>query len=93
MNTSKISVRYITAVYCGACKVYAPVIEKATSELRLPFEKLDAEEDCREVAHLNISALPTTIIMQGGRELRRWEGAYSPKKTMEMLSEPATPRD
>ena len=92
-NTLKTSVRYITASYCGACCVYAPVIEKAVTELGLPFEKLDAEDDCREVAHLNVSALPTTILMRGGQEQRRWEGAYSPKKTLELLLGPATPRD
>ena len=87
-NTLKTSVRYITAGYCSACKVYAPVIEKAVTELGLPWTKLDAEDDCREVAHLNVSALPTTIVMIAGREHRRWEGAYSLKKTLELLTTP-----
>ena len=96
-NLPNIRVKYVTAAYCGACKVYGPVIEKATQDLGLPFEKLDAEDDCRKVASLNVSSLPTTIVYTNGQESRRWEGAYSPKKTAEMLAShslfaPTSPR-
>ncbi len=67
------------AAWCGPCRAMAPVVEAAARELepRLRFAKVDTEAEPELAARWHIQAIPTLILIQGGRELARLSGAVS----------------
>lgn len=65
------------AAWCRPCRVMAPVFEGAAKEFepRLRFGKVDPEAEPNLAAHYGIQAIPTMILVRGGRELARHSGA------------------
>ena len=57
----------------------APVFEKAAREFgpRLRLAKVDTDAEPDLAARYRIQAIPTTILMRGGRELARHSGVMS----------------
>jgi thioredoxin 2 len=65
------------ASWCGPCKAFAPVFERAAAELE-PWArliKIDTEQEASLAAEHRIRSIPTLVILQGGRELARQAGA------------------
>ena len=67
------------APWCGPCRGFAPVFEQAAREFepRLRFAKLNTDEAQQLAGQWNIRSIPTLILFQGGRELRRISGALA----------------
>ena len=65
------------ASWCGPCKMMAPILEKATAELRprVIVAKLNTESEQSISAQFNIRSIPTMVIFKGGREIARQSGA------------------
>jgi thioredoxin 2 len=65
------------APWCGPCRGFAPVFEKATQELepRLRFAKLNTEEEQQLGGEWGIQSIPTLILFRDGREEARMSGA------------------
>jgi thioredoxin 2 len=64
------------ASWCGPCKMYAPVFERASkdSSNNAIFLKIDTEANQSLSAELGIRGIPTTIVFKGGKEARRESG-------------------
>ena len=55
------------ADWCGPCKRFAPIYEKASEEYRdVTFAKLDTEENVGLTAALNIEGIPTLMAFREG---------------------------
>lgn len=67
------------ASWCGPCRAMAPVFEAAATQFepRLRFGKLDTEANQGIAAKFGIRAIPTLILMRGGKEIARHSGAMS----------------
>ena len=65
------------ATWCGPCRAMAPVFEAAAKELepRLRLAKVDADAEGELAARFQIQAIPTMILVRGGREIARQSGA------------------
>ena len=65
------------ATWCGPCRAMAPVFEAAAKEFepRLRFGKVDTDAERSLAARYHIQAIPTMILVRGGRELARRSGA------------------
>lgn len=65
------------ASWCGPCRAFAPVFEKAaaTLESRARFAKLDTEAEPDIAARFGIRSIPTLIVFRRGREIARQGGA------------------
>lgn len=64
-QTSSPFVVYVTAPWCGPCKIYGPQLEKLSEKYpEIPFYKVDAATDSGNsfVAEVGIRSVPTTII-------------------------------
>lgn len=74
-----------TAVWCGPCKMMAPVFEKLSGENPdCIFLKVDVD-DCDDIAQAeNVSAMPTFKAYRGGKKLGEVVGA-NPNKLKEMV--------
>jgi thioredoxin 2 len=63
------------ASWCGPCKMYGPVFERASVENQNAiFLKIDTEANPALSAELGIRGIPTTIVFKNGREARRESG-------------------
>jgi thioredoxin 1 len=76
-----------SAPWCGPCKMYAPVFEQVSKEVsEHEFKSLDIEEDEAESKPYNITAVPTTIVLDNdGKEINRISGVLPKAKLLELL--------
>lgn len=67
------------APWCGPCKNFAPVFEKAAAELEpnLRLAKLNTEKQQSIGARWKIRSIPTLILFVNGKEKARMSGAMS----------------
>ena len=65
------------AEWCGPCHAMAPQFAQAASQLqgRALFAKVDSDKAPRTAAKFAIRSIPTLLLMQGGREVKRQPGA------------------
>ncbi|CCD24546.1 thioredoxin TRX2 NDAI_0D02320 [Naumovozyma dairenensis CBS 421] len=76
INQDKLVVVDFFAVWCGPCKMIAPMIEKFAEQYpQADFVKLDVDE-LSEVAQKNeVSSMPTLVFFKNGKEITRVIGA------------------
>ena len=61
--------------WCGPCKMYGPVFETASVQNQgAIFLKIDTEKNQALSAELGIRGIPTTIVFNKGKEVRRESG-------------------
>lgn len=67
----------VWAPWCGPCRAMAPMFERAAQELepRVRLLKLNSDIAPAVSSRLNISGIPTLLLMRGGREIARQAGA------------------
>lgn len=67
------------AKWCGPCRAMAPQFEQAAQRLagRVLFAKVDTDAEPELAGRFGIRSIPTLVLMQGGRELKRVSGAMS----------------
>ncbi len=76
------------APWCGPCKMFAPTFADAAQRLAPNFRllKLNTEAHQDAAAAFNIRSIPTLILMQGGREIDRLNGAVPLNQLMQWLA-------
>ena len=64
------------AVWCGPCKLLAPILEDIAGEYqgRVAFYKLDAEQLVDLSSRYEIQAYPTVLMFSNGEQVARWVG-------------------
>jgi len=72
------------AVWCGPCKMVAPVIEQLAMEYagRITFAKLNIDENMDTAMKYQISAIPTMLVFRNGEMAGQIIGAL-PKNHIE----------
>jgi thioredoxin 2 len=75
------------AGWCGPCRQMAPNFAAAAQELagRFVFAKVDTEAAGEIAARFAIQSIPTLVLLQQGRELRRQSGALSKAALVQWL--------
>ncbi|MBR0811780.1 MULTISPECIES: thioredoxin TrxC [Bradyrhizobium] len=67
----------VWAPWCGPCRAMAPMFERAAQQLEpgVRLLKLNSDDTPALSSRLNISGIPTLLLMRGGREIARQSGA------------------
>lgn len=75
------------AGWCGPCRQMAPNFAAAAAELagRVVFAKVDTEAAAAVAGRFAIQSIPTMVLLQGGREVRRISGALSKAQIVQWL--------
>src|SRR4051812_11869941 len=70
------------APWCGPCRMLAPTIEKLAGELegKVKIGKMNTDENQETPGGLRISAIPTVLIFQAGKEVDRLVGVNTETK-------------
>ena len=75
------------AVWCGPCRMMAPVVEAADQVLgdTIHFTKIDVDELQDVASGFDIMSIPTFVILQDGVEISRLVGAMSTEEFVSQL--------
>ncbi len=74
---------YFTADWCEPCKLFAPIINKIKTEQTIHIEKINVDTDMDFAQELNVKAIPTIILFNNQKELKRLSGVQSEKTILE----------
>ncbi len=76
------------AEWCGPCRQFAPVFEKASEKYNdVVFGKVDTEAQQELAGAANISAIPTLMLFRDGVLLFRESGALPPAALDELVGQ------
>src|SRR2546428_6679004 len=77
------------AVWCGPCRMVAPVLEEIASDQgdKHKIAKLDADANPITAGRFGVRAIPTMILFKNGREAQRVVG-YVPKDKLLLQIQP-----
>lgn len=74
---------YFTAEWCNPCKRVRPIAEELDRDGIIKFQYIDADDNGDLCRKFEIKAIPTFILIEDNKEIRRINGA----KTREQLEE------
>ena len=63
---------YFWAEWCGPCKALAPVVEEISTHIDVA--KVNTDDSSGLAAELSIRAVPTLILFENGKEIKRITG-------------------
>src|SRR4030042_3542359 len=71
------------AVWCGPCKMIAPIVEELAKEYegKMKFGKLDVDNNPQVSMQYGIRSIPTLLVFKGGKVVDQIVGAM-PKRNM-----------
>ena len=68
-------VLYFTAEWCNPCQRTRPVAEELKREGAIDFLFIDADTEIKLLEKFGIKSIPTYILIEDGKEIRRMNGA------------------
>lgn len=79
------------APWCGPCRAMAPAFEAAASDLisEVVCVKLDTQAEPAGGERYAIRSIPTLILFEGGKEIRRQSGALSKAAILDFIQNPS----
>lgn len=82
-----IKVIYISATYCGPCKIFKPIVTQFFEEHAHHIESsiLDAGDEM--VQQLQVKSVPTILFFKDNKEVTRVSGIQSKNKLEQLLDE------
>ena len=76
------------ASWCGPCRAFAPVFEKASeTHTDITFGKIDTEAQQELAGAANVQAIPTLMLFRDGILLFRESGALPPAALEELVKQ------
>ena len=66
---------YFTAEWCNPCQRTRPVAEELKREGAIDFLFIDADTEIELLEKFGIKSIPTYILIEDGKEIRRMNGA------------------
>lgn len=76
INSKRVLVDFY-ATWCGPCKMLGLVLEKLSEKSIIPILKVDTDESEGLANKYNIFSIPTLIIFENGKEIKRQTGYMS----------------
>lgn len=76
------------AVWCGPCKMIAPVVEELANEYqgKLKVGKVDVDNNQQVAMKFGIRSIPTLLVFKGGKVVEQIVGAVPKKALVDKLS-------
>src|SRR5580704_5647022 len=76
-----------SAVWCGPCKVLAPIVEKLADEYKgkVKVGKLDIDDSPSVASKFGIRGVPTVLVFKGGQESARHVGVTNKETLLKLV--------
>lgn len=75
------------ATWCGPCKMLSLVMEKFDKKGAIPIIKVDIDEENNLAEEYKIFSVPTLIIFENGKEIKRISGFMSEDELEKWVNE------
>ena len=75
-----------SAIWCGPCRAFAPLVEEITDELNIPLVEVDIDDESELASEWKIRSIPFLISFQDGEPLGSFSGAVSKKELEEFAA-------
>jgi thioredoxin 1 len=87
LNSDKAVLVDFWAVWCGPCKMIAPVVEEIASEYngKLKVGKVDVDNNPEVSMKFGIRSIPTLMVFKGGRVVEQIIGAVPKRNLLEKV--------
>jgi thioredoxin-like negative regulator of GroEL len=80
------SIYYYSAEWCEPCKALGPTMEQIAKQI--PVQKRNVDyTDPAIIAEAKVRSVPTVVLMENGRELKRFTGNRSFSEIINWLNE------
>jgi thioredoxin 1 len=78
------------AVWCGPCRMVAPIVDELSAEYKdkMEFAKVNVDEAPKIASSYSVMSIPTLIVFKGGKPIEQVVG-YRPKKDLQKVLEKA----
>ncbi|KAL9685253.1 hypothetical protein QQ045_022701 [Rhodiola kirilowii] len=75
-DSNQLMVIHFSASWCGPCQFIEPVVDAMASEYKdVSFANIDADELSGVAKEFGVTAMPTFVLLKGGKEIDRVAGA------------------
>jgi thioredoxin 1 len=74
------------ATWCRPCKMFSPILEEISKENNIWIAKIDVDQNPIQASKYSITSVPTTIIFENGKEVKKILGAKPKHQMIEELS-------
>jgi thioredoxin 1 len=76
------------AVWCGPCKMIAPIVEELAGEYdgKLKVAKMDVDANPKTAMEFGIRSIPTLLVFKGGSVVEQIVGALPKRQLVDKLS-------
>jgi thioredoxin 1 len=76
------------AIWCGPCKMIAPLVEELATEYdgKLKVTKMDVDANPRTAMQFGIRSIPTLLIFKGGQVVEQIIGAVPKRHLMDKVT-------
>lgn len=75
------------ATWCRPCKMFSPILEEIAQENNIWIAKIDVDQNPIQSLKYNITSVPTTIIFENGKEVKKILGAKPKHQMLEELKQ------
>ncbi len=79
-------VLYFTADWCNPCKKVKPIVEEMNRESITKFQLVDVDSEMELVKRFEIRSVPTFILIEDGKEIKRITGAQTRGQLEEFIN-------
>lgn len=80
-------VLYFTAEWCNPCQRTRPVAEELKRDGVIDFVFVDADTEIELLEKFGIKSVPTYVLLEDGREVKRMSGAKTREQFLEFINE------
>ncbi len=78
---------YFTAEWCNPCKKVRPIVEELNRESAdIRFQIVDADSEIDLVKSFEVRSIPTFILIEDGKEIKRLSGAQTKDQLLGLMN-------
>lgn len=78
-------VLYFTAEWCNPCQRTRPVAEELKRDGLIDFIFVDADSEIELLQEFGIKSVPTYILLEDGKEIKRMNGAKTRQEFLDFI--------
>jgi len=75
---------YFSAVWCGPCKNFKPIMESVSNSI--PVQFVDVDQNPTLATQYNIKSIPTLVFLKDGQEVNKRPGVLSESQVKEIYN-------
>lgn len=74
------------ATWCAPCKALSATIDSIKDEIPIVIEEIDSDENMDMARKYNVRSLPTMIMVDGDKEIKRQAGLMSVEQLKDFVT-------